>query len=490
MQGDEPRTNVEVFFIFPSNIEYLIKCYNGLPDFVTTKNDSTGITIMQEKVDYIPAVAKEEYTKYRSHLMRFEYTLAYNRYNSSLRVYSWAKVSNNLYNSLYELPKSDVSVVAKLAKKLEIKNGTIEQKVRAVESYIKSEISIAEALKQTPSLKEIIDYKQTTKFGATRLFINVLLQLNIPFELALTCDRNNRVFDPEFNGWNFLDNYLIYFPDLNQYIVPDNPDIRLGVNATDYQGQYGLFLHPVRYNDKLSSLAFKVKKLPISPVYGSIDSLHVKVECDLDKLKTDAVIHRELSGTLGYSFQSFWEGVNEEKRKELISNVFDMGEKKTNILTFSVKNGSRNDIGINPIIMDVNLTANSLIESAGNDFIFNVGQTIGTQSEMYQVTERKLPIDIDFAHGFSRMIEVNIPAGYKISNLDDIKMRVEMKVDGKVSAYFASWYELKGSTVYIYSREMYPEVSYPVEYFGEFREVINAAADFNKKSLIFTPLSQ
>ncbi|HNX65764.1 MAG TPA: hypothetical protein PKH02_02725, partial [Bacteroidales bacterium] len=191
---------------------------------------------------------------------------------------------------------------------------------------------------------------------------------------------------------------------------------------------------------------------------------------------------------LGYSIQSFWESIVEERHKDLISELFDMGDKNTNILSFKVLNGSRPDIGVRPLIFDVNLTANSLIESAGNDFIINIGKTIGTQSEMYQTKERKQPIDIQFAHHFYRRIEFSIPKGYKVSNPTDLIMNVEMVENGKVSAFFTSWYEQAGNTLYIYSREAYPEIEYPVSSFNQFRSVVNAAADFNKKKLIITPL--
>lgn len=488
MQGEEPRMNIEVIFTFPSKLDYLIISYNGFPDFSIEKDDKAGITIMQVNTKYIPALAEEKYASYRADLMRYEYTLAYNSYNSVLRTYSWSKVSNNMFNNFYQLSKSESTAINDLTKKLEIKSGKNEQKIRSVENWIKKEISISDAVTKNPSLDEIIEYKQTSKYGATRLFVSLLTNLNIPFELVMTCDRTERKFDPDFNCWNYLDDYLIYFPDIDQYIVPDDPNIRLGVNAFKYQGEYGLFLHPIKYDEKLGSMAYQIKKLPVLPYSQSIDSLLVKVTCNFNQLKTNMVIHRELSGALGYSFQSFWESIDEERHNEMISEVFDMGDKNTNIQSYKVFNGSRTDIGVRPIIFDINLTSNSLLESAGNDFILNIGKTIGTQSEMYQTSERKLPIDIEFVHAFYRKIEFNIPKGYKVSNIEDINMKAEMVQNGKTSAYFTSWHEQIGNTVYIYSREVYPELEYPVSSFNDFREVINASADFNKKKLIITPL--
>jgi hypothetical protein len=488
VQSDEPKENVEVIFAFPSKLEYYIKGYNGFPDFTTETDDKTNITVMRAKADYIPALKEELYADYRANLMRFEYTLAYNSYNSALRTYSWSKVCSNIYTNIYELTGSETKAVNELAKQLELKKGTIEQKIRKVENWVKTEISISESITDTPPLDEIIKNKQTSKYGSSRLTANLLTQLGIPYELVLTTDRTKRKFDPDFNGFNFLDDYLIYFPDLDQYIVPDDPTIRLGVNAINYQGNYGLFMHPFRYNDKLSSLAYRIKKLPVTSWSKSVDSLLVKVVCDFNQVKSNVTIHREMVGILGYSIQSFWESIGDDRHKELINELFEMGDKNTIVQSFKVINGSRPDIGVRPLTFDVNLISNTLIESAGNDFIINIGKTIGTQSELYQTKERKQPVDVQFAHHFYRKIEFSIPKGYKVSNPDDLNMKVEMVENGRVSAYFTSWYELSGNTLYIYSREVYPEIEYPVSSFNQFRDVVNAAADFNKKKLIITPL--
>jgi hypothetical protein len=57
---------------------------------------------------------------------------------------------------------------------------------------------------------------------------------------------------------------------------------------------------------------------------------------------------------------------------------------------------------------------------------------------------------------------------------------------GKVSCCFTSWVELQGDKLVIYSKEYYSENGYPASRFEEFRKVINAAADFNKKTIILS----
>jgi hypothetical protein len=486
VQSEEPKSDVEVIFSFPSKLGYIIKSYNGFPEFISSQ-DSSGKTYMKASAVMIPAQKEERYSYHKAHIMRYEYTLAYNTYNSSLRIYSWSKVSYNVFNNTYKLSRTEQSAVKNAVKNLALDNKTTQEKIQLIERWIKTEVAVSEAITESPSLDQVIKYRQTSESGVTRLYVAMLNELKIAFELVMTCSREKCDFDPDFNGWNFLDDYLIYFDEYKKYIAPGNTESRMAVLPSDYQGVYGLFLHPVYYNDELASLAYEVKTLPVDPLETSSDSLFIRIECDFNQLQSHMKIHRVLSGNMAVSFQSFWETVNPDRQIEIISNVFDMGDKNTTILKHSVINGSRSDIGLRPMLWDIELSGHSLIETAGNDFIINVGKTIGTQSELYQEEARKLPVDIDFLHHYYRKIEVLIPEGFIISNPDELNMKVEMTQEGKTNAYFTSWYTLSDDKIIIFSEEVYPDLFYPIEKFAKFREVINAAADFNKKTLILTP---
>ena len=146
----------------------------------------------------------------------------------------------------------------------------------------------------------------------------------------------------------------------------------------------------------------------------------------------------------------------------------------------------QSDIAVKPLKWNVDLTANSLVEQAGNDLIVKIGETIGEQSELYQETKRKLPIVVSEVHNYFRKLIFEIPEGYSVSNLSDLNMNVEMQNNGKVSCCFTSWYELSGNKLIVYSREYYTENGYPADLFESFRKVINAAADFNKKTIILS----
>ena len=65
-------------------------------------------------------------------------------------------------------------------------------------------------------------------------------------------------------------------------------------------------------------------------------------------------------------------------------------------------------------------------------------------------------------------------------------MKVEMLLDAKPSCGFYSSYTLNGNVLKIISKEFYSQENYPASDFEQFRAVINAAADFNKKTLVLT----
>jgi hypothetical protein len=487
MQEDEPKANVDVIFAYPSKLQYLIKSYNNFPKFNLT-DSSNGKSYMKAGIGYIPAIAKEKFAYYEANLMRYEYTLGYNSYLGALRVYSWSKVCDRLYENIYALTKSEQGSLKNIIKKIDNDKLELSLRIRAIENWQKSQISIFEDMEVSPSIDDAIKNKQTSKFGATRMLVALYNTANIPFELVVTSSKESRPFDPDYNGWNYLDNYLIYFPEIKQVVVPDDPSYRLGILPFEYEGEFGLFLSPLNYGDKIKTLAYDIKRLPIESYLKNSDTLFLSLSLNVDQMVIDAKVERNMTGDFARTFQSFWPILDEDRHKKIISSIFNMGSENINIHSYTVENFSPADIGIQPLKWNVNLTANSLVETAGNDIIIKIGETIGEQSELYQNTTRQLPVNVEDLHNYYRKIEFTIPEGYKITNPEELKMHVEMLNNGKTSCIFTSDYSISGNKLSIYSNEYYTEPDYPIERFEEFRKVINASADFNKKTIILSKI--
>lgn len=485
VQSNVPKLNFEAAFAYPEKLIYMFKSYNGLPQF-TLLPDRNGKKYASLKVPYVEPLESEQYSAYNACLKRFEFTLAYNKYSGALRVYSWSKAANYFYGNLYVLEKNEQKALAKYLKGIKTKNLDSRSKIRAIEEQVKSEIAVSTDIPSNLTLDKMIDYKQAHKRGVTKMLIHLYRLASIPCELVLTTDRLKRTFDPEFNGMNFLDEFMLYFPDIDDYILPDVPQTRLGVVPDNFTGNYGIFFHPIKYNDQLQTLGYELKFIPGTDYLKNADSTFINITIDPQRLQMEVNTRRVFTGTLAQNFQAFWDFVPTERRTEMLNSIFNMGSDNNQIKSYEVANSSPSDIGLRPIVWSIVQVAPWLIEQAGDEIVVKVGEVIGEQSQLYRVKERKLPVDVNNIMHYFRLINLTIPEGYRVDHPDDLAMRVEMINNGRVSCAFTSEYTLIGNCLKIVVHEYYTEQTYPVERFEEFRAVINAAADFNKKTVVLT----
>jgi len=487
IQGNVPVSRAEFRLVHPSRLGYLVKSYHGFPPFESYTDTTTGSISLTALSGYVPALHEEEYAHYQASLQRIEYTLAYNRYQNITRVYSFASIGEVIYQSLFVLTKPEKKVVDRLVRQWKLEERDVTGQVRQIENRVKTEIAISEELTGTTPIDETYAKKQTSKSGATKLTIALFNALGIEFELIAACDRQTKVFDPEFNGYNFLNDYLIYVTETGKCMVPDNPAFRMGYFPSGYQGQFGLFMHPLKYREH-ATLAYEIKSMPVDSYSINFDSLHVSLRFNEDGVSLDARVRRLIGGEIAGLYQSFWPLANEDMKHEQVASLFSMGSEHNAINSYSVRNGTPDDMAVRPMEWNVNVTVNSLVSLAGDDIVIQIGEAIGEQSQLYQTTTRVMPIQTNTVHNYYRKIEFVIPGGYEARNLQTLNMNVEMMANGKASCAFRSWYHLNGNVMTVFSEEFYSELEYPAEQFESFRRVINAAADFNKRTILLSKL--
>ncbi len=130
-------------------------------------------------------------------------------------------------------------------------------------------------------------------------------------------------------------------------------------------------------------------------------------------------------------------------------------------------------------------TINSLIENAGDNILFKVGELIGTQTELYHTEQRKYDIELLYNSELIRTINIHIPEGYFVKNLNDINIDFNY-TKNYVNIYnFTSAYEIHNDTLKINIVEFYREINCQIKNYDDFSKVVNASADFNKLTLLF-----
>ena len=104
---------------------------------------------------------------------------------------------------------------------------------------------------------------------------------------------------------------------------------------------------------------------------------------------------------------------------------------------------------------------------------------IGLQSNLFNENERINPIEINFPNEYYYDIKFMIPKGYKIENIHDLtKEKKFISVDGNVTAQFKSSANFEKNRLSIKISEFYNTLKYEKKRYNEFRDVINAAAEF------------
>jgi hypothetical protein len=138
----------------------------------------------------------------------------------------------------------------------------------------------------------------------------------------------------------------------------------------------------------------------------------------------------------------------------------------------------------NNFVVDVDFQSNHFLEKAGPRILFKAGELIGRQIEMYRDDERTTVVENEFNRKYYRTIRIHIPKGYRIKNADNLKFDIAYRDRDLVPFLFKSDYAIKDNVLEITIDEYYKEIYAPLSRYEDFRKVVNAAADFNKITLV------
>jgi hypothetical protein len=310
----------------------------------------------------------------------------------------------------------------------------------------------------------------------------------INIEYVLTCNKSYKRFDPDLDSWSYLRNVLFYVPSLKKYIDPGQPLKRIGSINSDYLGQSGLFVKLVEIGDVVSATA-SVKTIAPNDVSQSADmeTYAVSFTPELDKLVIN--YNREMNGYAEQGIKALYFLFNDEKKKEFIEGFVKGMAKDAKVEDLMVENYKPSSLDeVNkPLVIKAKLTADHYVEPVGDTkILLKVGELIGQQSEMYQEKPRFTPVDIDFAHSYQRLITITIPEGYEVKGLNALNISYAYNNEkGEPSFGFISSYKQENNRLVITCNEYYKDLFYPLSQFADFKKVINAAADFNKITILF-----
>ncbi len=486
-QSDELKLNTEFHIYCEDKMYFNTKSYNGFQEMeldTTIENKNHYFA----KISQIDALKAEPYAPYNNSLMRVEYKLDYIEPADEVKLYTYDQLSNQLNQYLLsDITKKDIKSLKKFSKDLGIEGLAEEEKIRIIEDFVKRRITISEQSNDDlEKLEVILEKLVANERGVIKLYVSMFDINDVEYRYGLTSDRTKVAMDPDFESYSFLENYIFYFPHLDKYMAPTESLFRVGFIPFNWSNNYGLFIKNVKSGETSSGVG-EVKFIEPLDYKKNQDKLDVTIEIneDFDEINLDIV--RTMTGYNASFIQPIFELVPEKDAKLVVIELLNLSGKDVELKDFKLKNSSMDSFYLKPfIIHGLATTSSSFFDKAGNRYLLKIGEIIGEQVEMYQEEKRMLPIENDFNRIYERAIDFVVPNGYTVRNLDDLKIDICIKDEfGNKTMGFESDYVMEGNQVKVFIKEYYKKLDYPLEYFDQFRNVINAAADFNKKVLIF-----
>jgi hypothetical protein len=490
IQMEYPQENVLFEVITPAHLVFEFKSYNGLPKVsydstLATKNEKKRWFIELDKVERLPA---QRSSAHEAHLQYVGYKLWKNLANGSSDMFSYGELSGLVYKRVYQtLSKKDDKFIKTLNKKMDLSKLSKEEVVRKIEQKLKSHLHIIEAsLPDNIDLQVFWDNKIANEQIALIIFANLLKLNNIETEIILTCDRFEMKFDKEYENWAFAKSYALYFPELKKY-TSLGQFTRLGLPDYSFIHNHGLFIRTVKVGDQEYG-AGKIKHIPHNDYKNSGDTLRVFARLDgenFDQVSFD--VYHSLTGYKASYYQPILEYIEDhEDREELQNHLLNFLDEDGEVVNLETEHFGTEHYGVNPLIAKGELKSGKFFEKARNNYVFKVGELIGPQMQMYHDSLRRIPIEDYHTRHYHREISFEVPQGYKLKNADQLALHEFYKnAKGETTMEFVSSYKMDGNKVVVTVMEYYKELEYPLDIYEDYRRVINAAADFNKLTVIF-----
>ncbi|PHR69258.1 MAG: hypothetical protein COA67_11050 [Lutibacter sp.] len=477
LQFDYPIKRSEMVFI-TNNLTGNIKTYNTDQTFDRTYLEEK---LVEELVlNDIPATVEEDYATSEANKVYVAYQCFGNPDLTQESL--WNSTIGNIANGYFpkSIEKSAISEVENVILKDQKNDISIYTKAALLENYIKSNFTVVENRnEQLNDIEYILKNKTASEYSIVKAYAQFLEAMEIEYQIVITANRFEHKLDPEFYSPSALREFMIYLPEIKQYISPTRIDYRLSEAPSNILGNNGIFINKdVEY--------YFAKITQYDPNYSNIKRvMDISFSDDFDKVIIDE--NQEYSGHWGIqnrAVMTFFTGQDKEDFKDQLTGS---GIEDKNILNFEVGNTTMNQTEYNlPYIVKSVTESSALLEEAGDSYIFQLGKVIGVQSELYQEKERVHPIEMQYPNQYNYTITVDIPKGYTLEGLESLEINKRMEVDGKLLCKWLSEYEIKQNKLVITIEESYYINEFPKEHYESFRQVINAASDFNKAAILFS----
>jgi hypothetical protein len=436
----------------------------------------------------IPGIEDDEkYSNRDLKLKLFRYKLDENHYTGAKNISSYSKFTSNFFDRINPgLDKKQQKLIEDFCSQIP-KSSDLQEQIWNIENKIKKTINFNKYGNSFETIGDILKAKQANKIDMLKVYLAVLKQYNIESKVVLASNRYEIPFDKDFESYENLDECLLYFPAIKKYLTPTEIEYRIPFYPDPLGNNNGLFISQKIFGGVamgISDVSFI--ELPSAEVTKDIMDITVDFTQDVEnpKITTDVTF----GGLTAMDFQPVKDFASADQYQAFLKAIAKNYTLDAEYTSLKTENEGLDYVGKKPFIMKIAFDGKELVQKAGGNYLFSVGKLIGSQMELYQENKRVLPVEIDHPHSYVRNIKIKLPKGMKAKNLEKFVMDFKTQIENKTQAGFVSNYSEKNGEISVTNSEYYNVVNYPLENFTDYKNVINAAADFNKIVVILSPI--
>ncbi len=485
MQDEYPIVDLTFELIYPKHLGFLTKSYNGLSEPVASEKykEKNALIITEKNISALDN--DEKYANWAANLKMFRYKLNSNSVNGANNLYNFNEFSGNIYDRFHApLDKKDQKAVDEFSKSITKSIDTQEQ-IWNIENKIKKTISYNRYLPSKEKLADLIKSKQANQSELLKLYLAVFKYFNIENNIVFTSNRYKMPFDKDFQSFENLNDILFYFPSIKQYITPTEIQYRIPLFPDELGNTNGLFIKEKIFAGVSMGIGeINFISLPGQEVTHDVMDITVDFTNDIENPLITS--NMNYGGYSGLNFQPIKDFVPAEQYQTILKSIAENYTIKSEYKSLKTQNDGTEFIGKKPFIMNLVFEGKDLVQKAGGNYLFQVGQIIGRQMELYQENKRAMPVEIDHPHSYLRKIKILLPEGMSVKNPEKLAMDFKTQLNGKTEAAFVSTFTQKAGELNIENTEYYNIVDYPLSVFDSYKAVINAAADFNKIVIVLS----
>ncbi len=472
---------------YPKEMYFEQKGFNGFPQLRDTLLNNRRRQ-MSVYLANIPALKPEPFSFYNLNTMRCEYRLSYfmEDGDEKIRLNTWDDFSKELHHSIYTLTDKEKAAANKFISTLGITNkGNDWENIRKIEDGIKKQITLFGYVgKKGDDLDSIIAKKAATSEGYLKLFAACFTLAGVDHQVGMAMNKHEHRFDSKFENWQNMDYYLFYFPSVKKYMSPLQQYYRCPMIPHQVTGNKAVFCN-IPPNGKLTGQISEARLIPSLTDAESKKTISANVAFDKN-MEAEVNINYAYTGYIAADTRTSLILAEERKKKEMIESLIPVADHPEDIVKYSVSAESFENYYTNkPLEITATVKASHLVEKAGKNYLFKLGDMITRQPELYKDEPRVMPVDLAYPTSYSRTITVTIPKGYKILNPQTMRKQADyVDANGKPVIGFYSDYKIVGNTLTVTVDEFYKQTHFGLNEFERFRSVINTASDFNKVALV------